>query len=44
MFYFCLAFTVAWLIYFIYLFYLDRRLRNIRRRLEARENKITSQD
>jgi CcmD family protein len=31
------AFTVAWLIYFAYLFYLHRRLGNIRRRLDARE-------
>jgi len=35
--YFCLAFTVAWLVYFAYLFYLDKQLRVIRRRLDARE-------
>jgi CcmD family protein len=37
MFYLCLAFTAMWLIYFGYLFYLDRQLRNIRKRLDARE-------
>jgi len=36
--YLCLAFTVAWSIYFIYLFWLDRQLRSVRRRLDAREN------
>lgn len=35
--YFCVAFTVMWVIYFAYLFYLDRQLRGIRRRLDARE-------
>ena len=36
--YLCVAFTVGWLIYFAYLFYLDSQLRGIRRRLDAREN------
>jgi len=35
--YLCLSFTVASLIYFVYLFYLDRQLRGIRRRLDARQ-------
>ena len=35
--YLCLAFTIVWLIYFIYLFCLDRQLRSIRKRLDARE-------
>ena len=35
--YLCMAFTVAWLIYFIYLLYLGRQVRYIRRRLDARE-------
>lgn len=38
MFYLCLVFTTAWLIYFIYLFCLDSQLRHIQRRLRAREN------
>ena len=38
MFYLCLAFTTAWLIYVIYLFFLDSQLRHIRRRLGARES------
>ena len=37
MFYLSLAFTVAWLTYFIYLFYLNQQLRNIKKRLDARE-------
>ena len=36
MFYLCLAVSVAWLIYFIYLFILDRQLKDLRRRLDAR--------
>jgi CcmD family protein len=32
----CLAFTVAWLIYFAYLIYLNHQLRNLKRRLAAR--------
>ena len=34
--YLYIAFTVTWLIYFVYLFYLDSQLRSIRRRLSAR--------
>jgi CcmD family protein len=34
--YLCMALTVMWVIYFAYLFYLDRQLRSIRRRLDAR--------
>jgi len=41
MFYLCLAFTTAWLIYFIYLFHLDRQLQTIKKRLDAYENKTT---
>ena len=37
MFYLCLAVSVAWLTFFIYLFTLDRQVRDIRRRLDARE-------
>jgi len=36
MFYLCLAFSLLWLIIFIYLFVLDRQIRDIRRRLDAR--------
>jgi CcmD family protein len=36
MFYLCLAFSVVWLVNFIYLFMLDRQTKDIRRRLEAR--------
>jgi CcmD family protein len=36
MFYLCLAVSVAWLVYFVYLFILDRQLRDLGRRLDAR--------
>lgn len=36
--YLWLAFMVTWSIYFIYLFCLDRQLRSIKKRLDAREN------
>ena len=36
MIYLCLAVSVAWLVYFGYLFYLDRQVRDIRKRLDAR--------
>ena len=36
MFYLCLAFTAVWVSFFVYLFYLDAKLRNLRRRLDAR--------
>jgi len=35
--YLCIAFTVTWLIYFAYLFYLDRQLRSIQKRMNARK-------
>ena len=36
MFYLCLAFSLLWLINFIYLFVLDRQVRDIGRRLDSR--------
>ncbi len=36
MFYLCLAVSAAWLVYFVYLFILDRQLRDLSRRLDAR--------
>lgn len=36
MFYLCLAVSLAWLVYFAYLFILDRQIRNLRKRLDAR--------
>lgn len=36
MFYLCLAVSVAWLVYFAYLFILDRQVRDLRKRLDAR--------
>ena len=36
MFYLCLAVSVAWLVYFVYLFVLDRQVRDLRKRLDAR--------
>jgi len=36
MFYLALAVSVAWLIYFGYLFILDRQIKDLRRRLDAR--------
>lgn len=36
MFYLCLAFSLLWLINFIYLFVLDRQVRDIDRRLTTR--------
>ena len=36
MFYLCLAFSLLWLINFIYLFTLDRQIRDIGRRIDAR--------
>ena len=36
MYYLCLGITIAWLTYFIYLFVLDRQLRDLKRRLDAR--------
>jgi CcmD family protein len=34
--YLALAVSVAWLVYFAYLFVLDRQIRDLRRRLDAR--------
>jgi CcmD family protein len=34
--YLIMAFTVTWVVYFAYLCYLDLKLRNVRRRLDAR--------
>jgi CcmD family protein len=39
MFYLCLAVSVAWLVYFAYLFILDRQVRDLRKRLDARTTK-----
>ncbi len=36
MFYLCFAFSLLWLINFIYLFVLDRQVKDIARRLAAR--------
>ena len=35
--YLCLGISVAWLVYFAYLFALDRQLRQLKRRLDARQ-------
>lgn len=37
MFYLCLSFSVLWLVVFGYLFRLDGQIRDIRRRLAARQ-------
>ncbi|MHC4741805.1 MAG: CcmD family protein [Planctomycetota bacterium] len=34
--YLCLAVSVAWSVYFGYLFYLGRQLKDLRKRLDAR--------
>ena len=36
LYYLCLAVSLMFLVYFIYLFMLDSRLRDLRRRLDAR--------
>ena len=36
MYYLCLAVSVAWLVYFGYLFLLDLQIKDLRKRLEAR--------
>ena len=43
MFYLCLAVSVAWLVYFIYLFVLHRQLKDLRRRLDARAENLQQQ-
>ena len=35
MFYLCLSFSLSWLIIFIYLFILDRQIKDVARRLDA---------
>ncbi|MBN1766320.1 MAG: hypothetical protein JW860_13755 [Sedimentisphaerales bacterium] len=37
LFYLCVALSLSWIIYFLYLFTIDRQLHNIKRRLHARE-------
>lgn len=34
--YLCLAFSILWLVNFVYLFILDRQTKDIRKRLDAR--------
>ncbi len=36
MYYLCLAVSVAWLVYFGYLLILDRQIKDLRKRLDAR--------
>ncbi|MHC4365001.1 MAG: CcmD family protein [Planctomycetota bacterium] len=43
MFYFCLAFSLLWLIIFAYVFALDRQIRDIGRRLDARTSSSEQQ-
>lgn len=38
MFYLFLAFSFLWLINFVYLFFLDRQIRDVNKRLKARSN------
>ena len=38
MFYLCLAASVAWGVYFIYLVFLDIQIKDVKRRLDARIN------
>jgi hypothetical protein len=40
MFYLCLAFSSLWLVSFIYLFVLDRQIRDVGRRLNARTTEV----
>ena len=37
MFYLCLTFSLLWLISFVYMFILDKQIKDIRRRLDARK-------
>jgi len=39
--YLCVAFTAAWVIYFVYLLYLNRQLQNVRSHLDDREKQTT---
>ncbi len=36
--YLCMAVTLAWLSYFLYLAIMDGKIRNLKRRLDARED------
>ena len=38
LFYLCLAVTLTWLCYFVYLFLLNRQINDLKRRLRARDN------
>jgi hypothetical protein len=40
MFYLCLAFSSLWLASFVYLFILDRQIRDVSRRLNARTTEV----
>lgn len=35
--YLCLGISIAWLVFFSYLFILDRQMRQLKRRLDARD-------
>ncbi|HIJ70427.1 MAG TPA: CcmD family protein [Planctomycetes bacterium] len=39
MFYLCLSFSLSWLIIFVYLFILDRQIKDVARRLDARSER-----
>ena len=41
--YLCLAITLMLVVYFVYLFVLDGRIRNLKQRLEARESAAQSE-
>lgn len=43
MFYLCLAFSLLWLINFIYLFIIDLQIKDVGRRLEARSTSSQNQ-
>lgn len=40
--YLCMVISVGWLCYFVYLFILDTKLRDLKRRLDAREKDASS--
>ncbi len=39
MFYLCLSFSLLWLIMFLYLFSLDRQIKDVAKRLDARSGR-----
>jgi len=39
MFYLCLSFSLLWLIIFLYLFCLDRQIKDVAKRLDARSGR-----